>query len=74
MSNRAKKLPRRRSFFFIIGFAALIMVGTLLGVLAYHVFIAHTALSITIGVAIGLTVADLILHEVVQGVMFSRLS
>ena len=56
------------------GFAALIMVGALLGVLAYHVFIAHTALSITIGVAIGLTVADFILHEIVQGVMFGRLS
>ena len=56
------------------GFAALIMVGALLGVLAYHVFIAHTALSITMGVAIGLTVADFILHEIVQGVMFGRLS
>lgn len=56
------------------GFAALIMVGALLGVLAYHVLIAHTALSITIGVAIGLTVADFILHEIVQGVMFGRLS
>ena len=56
------------------GFAALIMVGALLGVLAYHVFIAHTALSISIGVAIGLTVVNFILHEIVQGVMFGRLS
>ena len=56
------------------GFAALIMMAALLGVLAYHVFIAHTALSISIGVAIGLTVADFILHEIVQGVMFGRLS
>jgi hypothetical protein len=56
------------------GFTALIMVGALLGVLAYHVFIAQTTLSITIGVAIGLTVADFILHEIVQGVMFGRLS
>ena len=48
--------------------------SALLGVLAYHVFIAHTALSISIGVAIGLTVADFILHEIVQGVMFGRLS
>ncbi len=56
------------------GFAALIMVGALFGVLAYHVFIAHTALDISIGVAIGLTVVDFILHELVQGVMFGRLS
>jgi hypothetical protein len=56
------------------GFAALIMVGALLGVLAYHVFIAHTTLNISIGVTIGLAIVDFILHEVVQGVMFGRLS
>jgi hypothetical protein len=56
------------------GFAALTMLGALLGVLAYHVFITHTTLSISIGVAIGLTIADFILHEIVQGVMFGRLT
>jgi hypothetical protein len=54
-------------------FAALIMVGALLGVLGYHVFIAHSTLNISIGVAISLTIADFILHEIVQGVMLGRL-
>jgi hypothetical protein len=56
------------------GFAGLIMVGALLGVLAYHVFVAYTTLNISIGAAVGLTIADFILYEIVKGVMFGRLS
>jgi hypothetical protein len=56
------------------GFAGLIMVGALLGVLGYHVFIAHATLNISISVATGLTIADFILHETVQGVMLGRLT
>jgi hypothetical protein len=56
------------------GFSALILVGALLGVLGYHGLIAHTTLNISIGVAIGLTIANFILHEIVQGVMFGQLT